>query len=53
MPIELYGMQPSAPVRSVAMTLGALGLEYEFKKLDLQQGEHLKPEYVKVINNFH
>lgn len=48
MPIELYGMDLSGPCRSVALTLDALGIDFEFKKVDLFEGEHMKPEFIKV-----
>jgi glutathione S-transferase len=46
--IELYGMHLSAPVRIVSLTLEALELPYEFKEINLQKGDHLKPEYLKI-----
>jgi len=51
-PIEIYGLQLSAPCRIVEMTAEVLGLEYEFKQCDLMAGEHMKPEYL-AINPFH
>merc|ERR1711913_250957 len=47
-PIEIYGMQLSAPCRMVEMTAEMLGLEYEFKIVDLMAGEHMKPEYLAL-----
>ena len=41
-------MQASAPCRIVEMTAEVLGLEYEFKVVDLQAGEHMKPEYLAL-----
>jgi len=47
-PIEVYGMQLSAPVRCVQMTCEVLGVEYEFKKVDIMVGENMTPEYLKI-----
>merc|ERR1711971_501689 len=47
-PIEIYGMQASAPCRMVQMTAEVLGLEYEFKVVDLQAGDNMKPEYLAL-----
>ena len=30
------------------MTAECLGLEYNFKEIDLMKGEHLTPEYLKI-----
>lgn len=40
----------SAPVQAVAMTVRKAGLEsiVESKHISLQQGDHMKPEYLKV-----
>ena len=46
----LYGHMQSPFVRSVAITLDVLGLDYEFKFVNLFEGEHKKPEYLKVVN---
>lgn len=48
MPIDFYYTLGSAPCRSVLLTAKALDLELNLKPLNLQQGEHLKPEFVKV-----
>jgi len=47
-PIEVYGMNLSAPCRIVNMTAECLGLEYEFKIVDLMAGEHMKPEFLAM-----
>jgi len=47
-PIEIYGMQLSAPCRIVEMTAEVLGLEYEFKVVDLMAGENMKPEFLAL-----
>ncbi|KAH8357788.1 hypothetical protein KR200_009148 [Drosophila serrata] len=44
----LYGIDGSPPVRSVLLTLKALGLDFDYKIVNLMAGEHLKPEYLKI-----
>jgi len=51
-PVEIYGLQLSAPCRIVEMTAEVIGVPYEFKKCDLMAGENMKPEYL-AINPFH
>jgi len=51
-PVEIYGMDLSAPCRIATMTAEVLGVEYEFKVVDLMAGEHMKPEYL-AINPMH
>eukprot|EP00092_Neocalanus_flemingeri_P013192 GFUD01014218.1.p1 GENE.GFUD01014218.1~~GFUD01014218.1.p1 ORF type:complete len:222 (-),score=73.11 GFUD01014218.1:129-794(-) len=51
-PIDVYGMPLSAPCRIVNMTAECLGMEYNFKMLDLMAGEHMKPEFL-AINPMH
>merc|ERR1711872_1070499 len=51
-PIEVYGMPLSAPCRIVNMTAECLGLEYNFKVVDLMAGEHMKPEFL-ALNPMH
>lgn len=38
----------SPPVRAVLMTAAELGVELEEKMVDLLNGEHKNPEFVKV-----
>ena len=45
---QIYGMQLSAPCRIVEMTAEVLGLEYEFKVVDLFSGENMKPEFLAL-----
>jgi len=47
-PIVIYGMTASAPCRILTMTCEVLGLEYEFKVVNLQNGENKTPEYLKL-----
>ncbi|KAH8401562.1 hypothetical protein KR009_006517 [Drosophila setifemur] len=46
--LTLYGIDGSPPVRSVLLTLKALGLDFEYKIVNLREGEHLKPEFLKI-----
>ena len=48
MPIDFYQLPGSAPCRAVALTAAVLGVELNVKELNLQAGEHLKPEFLKV-----
>ncbi|XP_048513434.1 uncharacterized protein LOC105687479 [Athalia rosae] len=48
MPLDLYYVPGSAPCRAVRTTAGALGVELNLKLLDLHNGEHLKPEFLKI-----
>ncbi|XP_016984950.1 glutathione S-transferase 1-like [Drosophila rhopaloa] len=43
--LVLYGVEPSPPVRACKLTLGALGLQYEYKLVNLLAGEHKGKEY--------
>ncbi|XP_044270059.1 uncharacterized protein LOC123014840 [Tribolium madens] len=44
----LYMVYPSPPVRAVLITAKAIGLELELKELNLTEGDHLKPEFLKI-----
>ena len=46
--MDFYYLPGSAPCRSVIMTAKALGLDLNKKLLNLQAGEHLKPEFLKI-----
>ena len=46
--MDFYYLAGSSPCRSVIMTAKALGVELNKKVLNLQAGEHLKPEFVKI-----
>lgn len=48
MPVDFYYTPGSAPCRAVLLAAKAVDLELNLKHLDLQHGEHLKPEFVKV-----
>lgn len=49
----LYMTPISPPVRAVLMTAAELGVELEEKKIDLLNGEHKSPEFVKVSTEFY
>ncbi|XP_017116329.1 glutathione S-transferase 1-like [Drosophila elegans] len=45
--IVLYGTDFSPCVRAVKLTLKALNVDYEYKEVNLQTGEHLSEEFLK------
>lgn len=52
MAVILYGNEVSPPVRAVMLVCKALGIDYEFKKVSLLAGDHMKPEFI-AINPMH
>lgn len=50
MPIDLYHVPGSSPCRAVRLVAAALGVDLNLKLLNLMEGEHMKPEFLKVIN---
>lgn len=48
MGIDLYYVPGSSPCRSVLLTAKALGLELNLKLTNLQTGDHLKPDFIKI-----
>ncbi len=46
--LTIYGSDLSSPANKVRFVANFLGLQYEYKKLDLRSGEHRKPEYLKL-----
>ncbi|EDV36040.1 uncharacterized protein Dana_GF12160 [Drosophila ananassae] len=46
--IVLYGADLSPCVRTVKLVLKALDVDYEFKEVNMQKGEHLSEEYLKM-----
>jgi len=48
MPIDLYYMLESPPCRTVLMVAKHLNIELNLKNVDLDKGEHLKEEFVKL-----
>ena len=48
MTIDFYYIPLSAPCRSVLLAANMLGVELNLKYTDLDKGDHLKPEFIKV-----
>lgn len=48
--VTLYYTIMSPPSRTILTVAAAIGLELEKKNIDLFKGEHLTPEYLKVIH---
>ncbi|XP_077286219.1 glutathione S-transferase 1-like [Arctopsyche grandis] len=48
MGIDFYYLPGSSPCRAVMMTAKALGVNLNFKLIDLMKGEHLTPEFLKM-----
>lgn len=46
--LKIYGSDLSAPANKVRFAANALGLQYDYIKVDLRSGEHQKPEYKKI-----
>lgn len=46
--VILYFTATSPPSRGAMLACKALGVEFEFKEVDLSKGEHLTPEFLKV-----
>uniref|UniRef100_A0A1L8E4M7 glutathione transferase n=1 Tax=Nyssomyia neivai TaxID=330878 RepID=A0A1L8E4M7_9DIPT len=48
MTIDFYFIPGSAPCRSIMLLCKILGIELNLKYTDLEAGEHLKPEFLKI-----
>ena len=46
--LTIYGSDLSAPANKVRFAANALGIKYEYKRVDLRAGEHLKPEFLAI-----
>ncbi|XP_037811703.1 glutathione S-transferase 1-1 [Lucilia sericata] len=46
--MDFYYLPGSAPCRSIMMAAKALGIKLNKKLLNLQAGDHLKPEFLKI-----
>lgn len=44
----LYMSTPSPPVRAVLMCAKAIGLNLSLRELNFEEGEQLKPDFLKV-----
>lgn len=49
MAITLYINKLSPPARACMMTAKVLGLDVDYKELDLIRGDHKKEEFLKVL----
>lgn len=50
---KLYMAYASPPARSVLMCAKAIDLELELKEVSIMAKEHLTPEYLKVLFQYH
>ncbi|EFN65388.1 Glutathione S-transferase 1-1 [Camponotus floridanus] len=48
MPIDLYQIAGSAPCRAVRLAAAAVGVDLNLKETSILDGDHLKPEFVKI-----
>jgi glutathione S-transferase len=48
MGLTLYHLNISPPVRAVVLTIRNLGLNVELKHLNMYEGEHLSPDFLKL-----
>ncbi len=46
--LKIYGSDLSSPANKVRFAANALGLKFEYIKINLREGEHQKPEYKKI-----
>ena len=46
--LKIYGSDLSSPSNKVRLTANALGLKYEYIRVNLREGEHKKPEFLKL-----
>lgn len=44
----LYYLPPSPPCRAVLILGRMLGIDFELKPVNIQEGDHLKAEFVEV-----
>lgn len=49
--IALYYSILSPPSRTVLLVAKAIGVELDLKSVDLEKGEHLTPEFLKVFES--
>ena len=49
MGLDFYYFPASAPCRAVQMAAKAVGVDLNLKLINLKAGEHLTPEYLKVL----
>lgn len=46
--LTIYGSDLSAPANKVRLAANAIGIKYEYKRIDLRAGGHLKPEFLAI-----
>jgi glutathione S-transferase len=46
--LTIYGSPFSSPTNKVRFVANYLGLNYQFKPIDLAKGQHLQPDYLKI-----
>lgn len=46
--LKIYGSDLSAPSNKVRFTANALGLKYDYIAVNLREGDHKKPEFLKL-----
>ena len=46
--LKIYGADLSSPSNKIRMVANFLGLEYEYKRVSLRDGEHRKPEFLAI-----
>ena len=46
--LKIYGSDLSAPSNKVRFAANAVGLKYEYVPVNLREGEHRKPEFLKI-----
>uniref|UniRef100_A0A0K2UVR6 GST N-terminal domain-containing protein n=1 Tax=Lepeophtheirus salmonis TaxID=72036 RepID=A0A0K2UVR6_LEPSM len=49
MPLKIYGMTASPPVRLVLLTAEVLGLDYEFVEVNIDKSEQLADDFLKCV----
>lgn len=52
MTIDFYFFPVSPPCRTVMMIGKALGIHFNYIKVNLMKGDHMKPDFVKVEKLF-
>ena len=48
MGLDIYGVGGSPPCRAVYLVAKAIGLDYNFKKVDMNAGEHRSADFLKM-----
>lgn len=48
----LYYLPPSPPCRALLMLARMLGIEFDLKIVNILEGDHMKPEFLKVHHGY-